>query len=44
MQCSARGRVEYQGESLRLAQPFRRVTIEDLLVHFNPWHRAREAA
>ncbi|HKQ13529.1 MAG TPA: lysine--tRNA ligase [Steroidobacteraceae bacterium] len=29
-------RVEYQGEVYDFAQPFRRVTIEDLLVHFNP--------
>jgi lysyl-tRNA synthetase class 2 len=29
-------RVEYQGETYDFAQPFRRVTIEDLLVHFNP--------
>jgi lysyl-tRNA synthetase class 2 len=28
--------VEYQGETYDFAQPFRRVTIEDLLVHFNP--------
>ena len=29
-------RVEYQGEVYDFAQPFRRVTIEDLIVHFNP--------
>jgi lysyl-tRNA synthetase class 2 len=29
-------RVEYQGEVFDFAQPFRRVTVEDLLVHFNP--------
>jgi lysyl-tRNA synthetase class 2 len=29
-------RVEYQGETYDFSQPFRRVTIEDLLVHFNP--------
>jgi lysyl-tRNA synthetase, class II len=29
-------RIEYQGEVFDFGQPFRRVTIEDLLVHFNP--------
>jgi len=29
-------RIEYQGEVYDFGQPFRRVTIEDLLVHFNP--------
>jgi lysyl-tRNA synthetase class 2 len=29
-------RVEYQGEVYDFSQPFRRVTIEDLVVHFNP--------
>ena len=29
-------RVEYQGETYDFAQPFRRVTVEDLVVHFNP--------
>jgi lysyl-tRNA synthetase, class II len=29
-------RVEYQGEVYDFAQPFRRVTVEDLVVHFNP--------
>ena len=29
-------RVEYQGEVYDFAQPFRRVTMEDLIVHFNP--------
>jgi lysyl-tRNA synthetase class 2 len=29
-------RVEYQGESFDFGQAFRRVTIEDLVVHFNP--------
>jgi lysyl-tRNA synthetase class 2 len=28
--------IEYQGTSIDLAQPFRRVTVEDLVVHFNP--------
>jgi lysyl-tRNA synthetase, class II len=28
--------VEYQGEVFDFAQPFRRVTVEDLVVHFNP--------
>jgi lysyl-tRNA synthetase, class II len=28
--------VEYQGQSFDFAQPFRRVTVEDLVVHFNP--------
>jgi lysyl-tRNA synthetase class 2 len=28
--------IEYQGETYDFAQPFRRVTIEDLVVHFNP--------
>lgn len=29
-------RIEYQGEVFDFAQPFRRVTVEDLVVHFNP--------
>jgi lysyl-tRNA synthetase, class II len=29
-------RVDYQGEVFDFAQPFRRVTVEDLVVHFNP--------
>jgi lysyl-tRNA synthetase, class II len=29
-------RVEYQGEVYDFSQPFRRVTVEDLIVHFNP--------
>ncbi len=29
-------RVEYQGEIFDFGQPFRRVTVEDLIVHFNP--------
>jgi lysyl-tRNA synthetase class 2 len=29
-------RVEYQGEVFDFSQPFRRVTVEDLIVHFNP--------
>jgi lysyl-tRNA synthetase, class II len=29
-------RIEYQGETYDFAQPFRRVTVEDLVVHFNP--------
>jgi lysyl-tRNA synthetase class 2 len=29
-------RVEYQGETFDFSQPFRRVTVEDLVVHFNP--------
>ncbi len=29
-------RVEYQGEVYDFGQPFRRVTVEDLVVHFNP--------
>ena len=29
-------RVEYQGETYDFSQPFRRVTVEDLIVHFNP--------
>ncbi len=29
-------RVEYQGEVFDFGQPFRRVTVEDLVVHFNP--------
>ena len=29
-------RVEYQGEVFDFAQPFRRVTVDDLVVHFNP--------
>ncbi|HEY5754996.1 MAG TPA: lysine--tRNA ligase [Steroidobacter sp.] len=28
--------VEYQGEVFDFGQPFRRVTVEDLVVHFNP--------
>jgi lysyl-tRNA synthetase class 2 len=28
--------VEYQGETFDFGQPFRRVTVEDLVVHFNP--------
>ena len=28
--------VQYQGETFDFGQPFRRVTIEDLVVHFNP--------
>jgi lysyl-tRNA synthetase class 2 len=28
--------IEYQGETYDFSQPFRRVTIEDLIVHFNP--------
>jgi lysyl-tRNA synthetase class 2 len=28
--------IEYQGEKFDFNQPFRRVTIEDLVVHFNP--------
>jgi lysyl-tRNA synthetase class 2 len=28
--------VEYQGQTFDFGQPFRRVTIEDLVVHFNP--------
>jgi len=28
--------VEYQGQMFDFGQPFRRVTIEDLIVHFNP--------
>jgi lysyl-tRNA synthetase class 2 len=28
--------VQYQGQTFDFAQPFRRVTIEDLIVHFNP--------
>lgn len=28
--------VEYQGEVFDFSQPFRRVTVEDLIVHFNP--------
>ncbi|HEU4601905.1 MAG TPA: lysine--tRNA ligase [Steroidobacteraceae bacterium] len=28
--------VEYQGEMFDFGQPFRRVTVEDLVVHFNP--------
>ena len=37
-------RVEYQGEVYDFAQPFRRVTIEDLLVRFNPASSARSCA
>jgi lysyl-tRNA synthetase class 2 len=29
-------KVEYQGEVFDFDQPFRRVTVEDLVVHFNP--------
>jgi lysyl-tRNA synthetase class 2 len=29
-------RIEYQGETYDFSQPFRRVTVEDLVVHFNP--------
>ncbi|HSN71070.1 MAG TPA: lysine--tRNA ligase [Steroidobacteraceae bacterium] len=29
-------RLEYQGDVFDFAQPFRRVTVEDLVVHFNP--------
>ena len=29
-------RIEYQGETFDFAQTFRRVTVEDLVVHFNP--------
>jgi lysyl-tRNA synthetase, class II len=29
-------RIEYQGQVFDFAQPFRRVTVEDLVVHFNP--------
>jgi lysyl-tRNA synthetase, class II len=29
-------RVQYQGETYDFSQPFRRVTVEDLIVHFNP--------
>jgi len=29
-------RVDYQGEIYDFSQPFRRVTVEDLIVHFNP--------
>jgi lysyl-tRNA synthetase, class II len=29
-------RIEHQGETLDFSQPFRRVTVEDLVVHFNP--------
>jgi lysyl-tRNA synthetase class 2 len=29
-------RVEYQGEVFDFSSPFRRVTVEDLIVHFNP--------
>jgi lysyl-tRNA synthetase class 2 len=28
--------IEYQGETFDFSQPFRRVTVEDLIVHFNP--------
>jgi lysyl-tRNA synthetase class 2 len=28
--------VEYQGQTFDFGQPFRRVTVEDLVVHFNP--------
>ena len=34
--CSARGRSSTQGEIYDFGQPFRRVTVEDLVVHFNP--------
>jgi lysyl-tRNA synthetase class 2 len=39
--------VEYQGETFDFGQPFRRVTVEDLVVHFNPGierNRLREVA
>ena len=29
-------RIDYQGEVFDFSQPFRRVTVEDLIVHFNP--------
>src|SRR5262249_29503689 len=29
-------KIEYQGEVFDFGQPFRRVTVEDLVVHFNP--------
>jgi lysyl-tRNA synthetase, class II len=29
-------RIEHQGETYDFSQPFRRVTVEDLVVHFNP--------
>jgi lysyl-tRNA synthetase class 2 len=29
-------RIDYQGEVFDFSQPFRRVTVEDLVVHFNP--------
>ncbi len=29
-------RIEYQGEVYDFSQPFRRLTVEDLVVHFNP--------
>jgi lysyl-tRNA synthetase class 2 len=28
--------IEWDGQSVDLAQPFRRVTVEDIIVHFNP--------
>jgi lysyl-tRNA synthetase class 2 len=31
-----RRQVEYQGETFDFGAPFRRVTVEDLVVHFNP--------
>jgi lysyl-tRNA synthetase, class II len=33
--CGTR-RIEHQGEMFDFSQPFRRVTVEDLIVHFNP--------
>ena len=33
--CGTR-RIEYQGETFDFGSPFRRVTVEDLVVHFNP--------
>ncbi len=33
---AARRQVEYQGETFDFGAPFRRVTVEDLVVHFNP--------
>ena len=33
--CGSR-QVEYQGETFDFGAPFRRVTVEDLVVHFNP--------
>jgi lysyl-tRNA synthetase, class II len=40
-------KIEYQGQSFDFAQPFRRVTVEDIVVHFNPGierERLREVA